>query len=50
MPFRGTHREKPPSNKTLMVMKIMNVSIWVVGTSNQLFKKASYTEKQFSKK
>ena len=30
-------------------MKSMNMDIWIVGTSNQLFVRDSYTEKFFSK-
>ena len=30
-------------------MKSMNMDIWIVGTSNQLFVRDSYTEKYFSK-
>ena len=35
--LKDTHREKAPSNKTPTLSKIMNINIWVVGTSNQLF-------------
>ena len=48
--FKDTHREKAPSNKTPALTKSMNMDIWVVGTSNQLFKRGSYTEIKFSKK
>ena len=48
--FKNTHREKAPSNKTPALTKSMNMDIWVVGTSNQLFLKGSYTEAKFSKK
>ena len=34
MTFKGTHREKVPSNKTLA---LTNMDIWVVGTSSQLY-------------
>ena len=34
---KNTHREKAPSNKIPTYSKIMNMDIWVVGTSNQLF-------------
>ena len=37
MGFKGTHREKGPSNETPEFRKSMNMEIWVVGTSNQLF-------------
>ena len=33
--------EKTPSNKTPMLPKIMNMDIWVAGTSNQLFIRGS---------
>ena len=36
-PFKDTHREKAPSNKTPALTKSTNTSIWIVGTSNQLF-------------
>ena len=35
--LKDTHREKAPSNKTPALYKSMNMDIWVVGTSNQLF-------------
>ena len=34
---KDTHRKKRLSNKTLALSKSMNMDIWVVGTSNQLF-------------
>ena len=37
MGFKGTHSEKGPSNETPEFRKSMNMEIWVVGTSNQLF-------------
>ena len=39
--FKDTHREKAPSNKTPTLLKSMNMDIWVVSTSNQLFIKGS---------
>ena len=38
---KDTHREKVLSNKTSTLMKSMNMHIWVVGTSNQLFLRGS---------
>ena len=39
--FKDTHRENTPSNKTMnsmkSIMKIVNMRIRVIGTSNQLF-------------
>ena len=35
--IKDTHREKAPSNKTPAFTKSMNMDIWVVGTSNQIF-------------
>ena len=35
--FKDTHGKKAPSNKTLALTKSMNMDIWVVGKSNQLF-------------
>ena len=43
--FRDTHREKAPSNKTSTLTKSINMDIWVLGTSIQLFISGSYTEK-----
>ena len=34
---KDTHREKSPSNKILTLTKSINMDIWVVGTSRQLF-------------
>ena len=45
-----TQREKAPSNKTQALTKSMNMVIWVVDTSNQLFRRGSYTETKFPKK
>ena len=39
--FKDTHREKTPSNKTPALTKSMNIHIWVVSTSNQLFIRGS---------
>ena len=36
--LKDTHREKAPSNKTPALTKSTNMNIWLVGTSNQLFK------------
>ena len=35
--IKDTHREKAPSNKIPALTKSMNMGIWVVGISNQLF-------------
>ena len=35
--FQDTHREKATLDKTPAITKSTNMSIWVVGTSNQLF-------------
>ena len=42
--------EKTSSNKTPALTKRLNIDIWVVGTSNQLFIKGYQTETKFSKK
>ena len=42
--------EKSPSNKTPALSDSMNMDIWVVGTSHQLFIIGSYIETKFSKK
>ena len=34
--FKDTHRGKAPSNKAPALIKITNMGIWIVGTSNQL--------------
>ena len=39
--FKDTHRKKAISNKTPTLSKIMNMYIWVFGTSNQLFMRGS---------
>ena len=36
-----THWEKAPWNKPPAIAKSMNMGIWVVGTSNQLFLRGS---------
>ena len=48
--FKDTHWEKVPLNKTQAITKSMNMDIWVVATSNLLFKRGSYNEIKFSKK
>ena len=48
--LKNTHREKAPSNETAGLIKSTNMGIWVVGTTNQLFIRGSYTETKFSKK
>ena len=41
---------KTPSNKTPALTKSVNMNIWVVGTSNRLFIRGSFTEtKNFQK-
>ena len=45
-----THRQKAPSMKTAALTRSMDMDIWVVGTSNGLFIKGSYTETKFSEK
>ena len=39
--FKDTHREKALSNKTTAFTTSMNMDIWVVGTSHQLFIRGS---------
>ena len=39
--LKDTHREKAPTYKIPVLKKSMNMDIWVVGTSKQLFKKGS---------
>ena len=47
--LKNTHREKAPSNKITALTKSRNMSICVVGTSNQFFIRGSQTETKFSK-
>ena len=47
--LKDIHRVKEPSNKTSALTKSMNMDIWAVGTSNQLFIRGSSTETKFSK-
>ena len=48
--IKDTHSEKSPSNKTPALTKSMNMDIWVVGISNQLFLRGFSAETKFSKK
>ena len=41
MILKDTHKEKALSNRTHALTKSMNMNIWVVGKSNQLFKRGS---------
>ena len=43
-PFKDTHREKAPSNKTPALRKSTNMGVWAVGTLNQLFIRGSETK------
>ena len=47
---RDTHIEKAPSSRTQALTKSMNMHIWLVGTSDQLIIRGSYTETKISKK
>ena len=35
--LKDTHKKKPPPNKSAALTKSMNMDIWVVGISDQLF-------------
>ena len=35
--LKNTHKENAPSNKTRALTKSMNIYIWEIGASNQLF-------------
>ena len=48
--LKDTHRENAPTNNNSVLTKSMNMDIWVVGPSNQLFIRGSQTETKFSKK
>ena len=39
--IKDTQGEKPPSNENPELIKVMNMNIWVVVTSNQLFIRGS---------
>ena len=43
--LKDAHAAKAPSNKTLM--KSIRIDIWIVRTSNQLFKRFLYLTKIF---
>ena len=45
-----THREKGLLNKNSALTKSMNIDIYLVGTSNQLFLRSSWTETKYSPK
>ena len=47
---KDTHRENTRWNETKALTKSMNIRIWEIGTLNQLFKRGSYTEIEFSEK
>ena len=40
--------KKHPQIKTAALTKIMNMDVWVVITSNQIFMRGFYTETKFS--
>ena len=48
--LKDTHKEKQPANNTTALTKSRNMGIWVIGTSNQLFIRGSWTETNFSRK
>ena len=39
--IKDTHREEAPLNETLALTKSMNMDIWVVSMSNQIFVRGS---------
>ena len=41
MLFKDPYTEKAPSNKTPVLIRSTNMGIWVIGTSNQPFKRGS---------
>ena len=49
-PLKDTHKENTPSNKTEALTKSINMYVWVIGASNQLFIRGSYNQIKFSKK
>ena len=48
--FKDTQMENTPSNKTQTLAKGMNMNIWVIGPSNQLFIRGSCNQIEFPKK
>ena len=42
-------KEKALSNETAVLAKTMNIAIWALGTSNQIFMRDSETETNFPK-
>ena len=47
---KDTHKENTLSNKTQAPSKTINIDIWIIGTSNQLFIRGCYTKIKFPKK
>ena len=45
--LKDTHREKAISNKTPALTKSINMDIWLVGTSNQLFMRGYQLKQNF---
>ena len=50
MVLKETPKENTPLNKTEALTRGMNMEIWVVCTSKQLFTTGSYGQIKFSKK
>ena len=48
--IKDTHREKGPLNINSAFTKSMNIDVYVVGTSNQLFLRSSLAETKYFKK
>ena len=46
---KDTHKENAPSNKTPVLTKSVNIDIWVVGTSNQVFIRGFHIERKNQK-
>ena len=46
--FKDTNKEKALLNKTPTLSESMNMDIWIVVTSNQLFITSSYAETKLS--
>ena len=46
---KDTDEKNAPSNKTPVLTKSMNIDIWVVGTSNQVFIRGFHIEKKNQK-
>ena len=47
--IKDTHKENTPLNTTETLSKSMNMHLWAIGTSNQLFIRGSFPQTMFRK-